>query len=579
MLFNHRRKSTFLNTLVGRSILPSDELPETSWPCRVRHSPQTEHPFLDVNPALFLEALGTLQTKKFGTKAREHTFSASVGSLEDNASEDEDKPRAPPPDLENDPRAIYEKLVDLQPKTRENLLRFEKENFVLRTHVEGLETIHEVLQELNDIVRLCIRLEVPLDLNAEPHLWPLLTVEFLSLRNRRLEGVFEFVDLPGISENFNKFKFEHLISRLSKEFTNIVPVISLKELALPNWELLPGIINNGTGSPPPLVVCTHYDTGADRLDEKVEKVKRVFGSDARGPQIIPCSPKMGYSAQTLLSMSMHEKPAFNLLWDETSVQYPCAKEILGAGEPELNYRNFSREKWRQSIEKQLEKSKLLCAFDCITRDIVPNAQRRLLISDNEAIRKLLKDIGDELKHELRGTRRSREKFEAEYKKFSEKKEMLLRMLAADTGVDYALKESLLAYSAALQKEGDLYLKKSVDLAIKELSPKVGIRSENGHEVLVFLNRSSHDAFYDMVHEELSSRLSTTQESYIYLIRDLIQRACNGRMVALRNDIADIPQDGSIDTDELKEVVLESITSREGKCYCSPSSETFLLHDC
>ncbi|OBZ66418.1 hypothetical protein A0H81_13701 [Grifola frondosa] len=46
-------KSLFINALMGRSILPSDELPSTAWPCRLRHVRGRREPFLRIDSAFF----------------------------------------------------------------------------------------------------------------------------------------------------------------------------------------------------------------------------------------------------------------------------------------------------------------------------------------------------------------------------------------------------------------------------------------------------------------------------------------------------------------------------------------------
>ena len=49
--------------------------------------------------------------------------------------------------------------------------------------------IYEKLGQINDVVRLCWRLGVPL--NTKDAKWPLLTVELNALKDEQIDGVFE----------------------------------------------------------------------------------------------------------------------------------------------------------------------------------------------------------------------------------------------------------------------------------------------------------------------------------------------------------------------------------------------------
>jgi hypothetical protein len=103
---------------------------------------------------------------------------------------------------------IYRNWIDLHATTRDNLERFETPGYSLSSSAIGLEEVSKLvgcgtvpqnfsegffvimqLAELNDIVRLCHRFKLPFDM--EFPLWPLLTVEFNSLRDKKVEGIFE----------------------------------------------------------------------------------------------------------------------------------------------------------------------------------------------------------------------------------------------------------------------------------------------------------------------------------------------------------------------------------------------------
>ncbi|KLO15519.1 hypothetical protein SCHPADRAFT_938629 [Schizopora paradoxa] len=577
-------KSSFLNSLIGRKILPSDELPATAWPCRVRHASGIKEPVLEVNPKIFQKPLKELQRLQYGLKLKDYSPEVSEddpfsGILDDDTSflsSTEESYPTTDTRSEKELHSIYNICSDLQPKSRENLLKFEKKDFVLRDRVEGLRAVHELLAELNDIVRLCLRFQIPFGI-LESQDWPLLTIEFLSLQGRDFEGIFEFIDLPGIAEHFEDFKFEDLIRRVSKDFTLVVPVISFKELSLADWRFLPSIINNGTGRPPPFVLCTHFDLiSRDRLTEQLAQVKRVFWSGGQDPncRILTCSSKMGLSAQTLLRMSENGKPAFKDIWDRTSIQYHCAEKILGVGNPESHYNKFTSEEWVDVIQDQLDDSGLHPAIEHITKDTVAKAQQRLLMSDNKQIWRHVRKVCAELKRQLLEMRRSHEDYESAYKEFSVARKTYMRILENWDANEARRKGSwttkLQRSFKVLEKERDLLSPKSVNTVAKSLDPKmlgVDARGQSDPNNLVFANKLQAEAFLKDVHEDLTLALSKLRRQFVVLVRDLTNRACDDRMKALKIKIEEATQEGV--NEKLKTQILEDLS--EGDANITPFS--------
>jgi len=107
-------------------------------------------------------------------------------------------------------RRIHSEWIDLHAVTRANLLKFENPHFRLPSHALGERDVknlvspirhsitslwsepHFQLGQLNDIVRLCQRFELKFDMSEVD--WPLLTVEFNSLRGHRMDGIYEVRD-------------------------------------------------------------------------------------------------------------------------------------------------------------------------------------------------------------------------------------------------------------------------------------------------------------------------------------------------------------------------------------------------
>jgi len=212
-------KSLFLNALMGRAILPSDsesadsrtphtilsttaELPSTAWPCRIRHVKDQTVPELHFQAEPFLVALRKLQGHQFGRKMQtyqpppENMFEALFSDAPSEPSEEEILLRT-----------IHSQWIDLRTATRDNLLKFETPGFKLPRMATGEQNVKVLvsfrscwtalfstewyfqLGQLNDIVRLCQRFELKFDMSEVD--WPLLTVEFNSLRGHKMDGIYE----------------------------------------------------------------------------------------------------------------------------------------------------------------------------------------------------------------------------------------------------------------------------------------------------------------------------------------------------------------------------------------------------
>jgi hypothetical protein len=227
-------KSLFLNALMGRVILPSDgeatdfafhdailsitpELPSTAWPCRLRHVEGQTIPELQFQAEPFLAALKKLQAHQYGRRMQnyqpppENMFEALLSDAPSQPSEEEVLLRT-----------IHSQWIDLHAVTRDNLLIFETSGFKLPRMASGEQNVKTLvsfnrcwtplfstehcfqLGQLNDIVRLCQRFDLKFDMSEVD--WPLLTVEFNSLRGHKMDGIYEvrynvLTDLPFADSN------------------------------------------------------------------------------------------------------------------------------------------------------------------------------------------------------------------------------------------------------------------------------------------------------------------------------------------------------------------------------------------
>lgn len=146
--------SAHINLLEVRRDEDCSELPATAWPCRVRHATGIKEPVLEVDPRIFQKALKELQRLQYGVKLKDYSPEAPEddpfsGILDDDTSflstTDESSP-ATDTKSEKELHSLYNICSDLQPKSRENLLKFERKDFVLRDRVEGLKAVHELVR-------------------------------------------------------------------------------------------------------------------------------------------------------------------------------------------------------------------------------------------------------------------------------------------------------------------------------------------------------------------------------------------------------------------------------------------------
>ena len=190
-----------LNTILNTAA----ELPSTAWPCRLRHVEGQTVPELQFHADPFLSALKKLQYHQYGEKMRtykppsEDMFEALFSDAPDAPSE--------PSEEEVELRTIHREWIDLHANSRSNLLKFEKPDFHLPRQATGERDIkdlvrfmrhltalllsepHFQLGQLNDIVRLSQRFDLKFDMSEVD--WPLLTVEFNTLRGHRMDGIYE----------------------------------------------------------------------------------------------------------------------------------------------------------------------------------------------------------------------------------------------------------------------------------------------------------------------------------------------------------------------------------------------------
>ena len=159
-------KSTAINAIVGAEILPSRPEPMTTYPTLVRHKPGQTEPVLDFPVALSFNSLARKAKKKLG----QQTSKTPLNKLYPDPHE----------------QAIAEKILEDQVE--------------IAARSEGKAEIFELLKTVNDLYRLCGRLELELPTTADR--LPTLEIEMHHIGTGDTGvGQFTILDLPGPNES------------------------------------------------------------------------------------------------------------------------------------------------------------------------------------------------------------------------------------------------------------------------------------------------------------------------------------------------------------------------------------------
>ncbi|KAI5115402.1 hypothetical protein M0805_001500 [Coniferiporia weirii] len=390
------RKSLFLSAVLGHSVLPTDELPSTAWPCRIQHvQGQTE-------PHLVLYPPGATQIFQEGIEALRSKLSFVEEDNDWWGTEDFLYGTEHPGNemTQGDVESIWK---DVAPATRANWEIYKQPNFLLPTEARGDANVNKLLAQMNDVVRLCRSFSV--DFRAEGKNWPVLTVEFDSLRDEALDGQFEFYDLPGMGESGESYLgFQELIGKIALEVNAIVPIVSLKEVSKNDWRTtLPRILETSTGlRKPSLIICTHRDQVEDaHLETQTNQVLNVFNGTDRveenlQTQCVSCSSRLGFGARTLLNMSRDCKPEYSSIFNDSVSEAcrSCARHVLGGSEKtwKKKYDGYSNEYWISELNDALEESGLTGAMNQFTVTMARTAQKEALLRGVKSASHLVQEI-------------------------------------------------------------------------------------------------------------------------------------------------------------------------------------------
>ena len=266
-------KSTTINAIVGREILPNRNRPMTALPTLIEHKPGQK------TPVLRFAKNQPIQDLIERLKEAAHSFQ----SEELQAKLDGD-------------RHLQDALENLR-KTR-----------TIAETYEGEEGIFHFLAWLNDLVRLSAALEVPFPFEAYTGVgdFPRIEVEFFHLRNQAEmgQGKFTILDTPGFNEADQS---QHLLPMMQEQLrkaTTVLAVLDYTQLKSDSEKDLRDQLNaiaiQSKGRMFALV--NKFDTkksNSDNAEQTREYVAKKLLADAGIPaeNIFPVSSLRAYLAQ------------------------------------------------------------------------------------------------------------------------------------------------------------------------------------------------------------------------------------------------------------------------------------------
>lgn len=195
-------KSTVINAIVGREVLPTSELPMTTIPTLVRHVPGQTEPVLEFSQTATIEALLPQLAAAISNPKNTSTIENLLYNHHNN------------------------KLIP-------SILEFTYRNKKLKKQHRGSVQILEFLRNLNDLTRLCEDFGVDFPFEKFNHIqnFPTIHVEFQSLKdlNNSTKIQLTLLDTPGPSE-YGKTALKSMLQEQLQKASTVLAVLDYTQL-------------------------------------------------------------------------------------------------------------------------------------------------------------------------------------------------------------------------------------------------------------------------------------------------------------------------------------------------------------
>ncbi|KAG8859826.1 hypothetical protein FRB91_006484 [Serendipita sp. 411] len=306
-------KSSFLNMLMGCNILPIENGPTTSIPCRIRHVNGLAEPVLEFDAEYMMRGARII---------RDHGW---LSKMENDELQAEDLP--PGTSLEEVlarwSSFPYQLLVD-------DLTRISSPDFLLSSPVKGTDAIRRTLEGINSTVRLCRIFPVGYD-RFGPEDWAQISLESGLLRREGPDGIYQLIDIPGLADPSDPYQWDELTRSVLRTANRIVVLVSMDDFNTSPWRRLPDILATHAGVHASAVVLTKSDLMfLPDIAYFTKQIHRFFwpNKPASSGLIWECSAKHGPSAQRLYEFlaTAKEKPSYETVFSDEFL--PAAREII-----------------------------------------------------------------------------------------------------------------------------------------------------------------------------------------------------------------------------------------------------------
>ena len=186
-------KSTTINAIVGREILPNRNRPMTALPTLIEHAPGQKSPVLHFE--------------------KRQPISELIKKLKEKNKKPNSKSQ--------------QEMLDGDRQLQDALQKLHQTRSIAEAY-QGEEAIFDFLAWLNDLVRLSAALKVPFPFEAYAGVadFPRIEVEFFHLRNQNQarQGKFMILDTPGFNEAGQK---EHLLPMMREQLEKASAVLAV----------------------------------------------------------------------------------------------------------------------------------------------------------------------------------------------------------------------------------------------------------------------------------------------------------------------------------------------------------------
>lgn len=362
-------KSTTINAIIGKDVVPNRNRPMTTLPTQIEHSLGIDTPeliFAKISPIINL-----------CRKIKEQKNFVTISNQLQNTSNKE---------IEGFAIKDMHELINFV----EEYTQINQSNTTVK--ISGSDNIHHFLKTLNDLARLTAKmgLEFPYEDYENIDDLPVIKVEFLSLKEHpQRDTKLILLDTPGANEAGESKHLRKILKNQLRKASGVVAVLDYTQLnSEADHELRDEVkkvieLNNNA----PFYVFVNKFDSKDSKSDDAETTKMLVSNNlmknhVTPDNVYPVSSQLGYLAQR----GKDYLDTFNRLppYDEDWVQ-DLAKKILRADDVE-EYSDLDIDDYTKQINKGWKKSRFAEPLANVIGEIYQNASLHIIGSACDMIK-------------------------------------------------------------------------------------------------------------------------------------------------------------------------------------------------